>query len=343
MREFVQQPLLSVGETVWTYGDAVLLGLLVGDWTLFERRVAVGLALEQRGAQAAAAQLREALVAFRRSRRLLAAEDLRRWLAERSLASEELEGCIRRRVLRETVAQGDEVIRPHPPAAARVAAVLRAESFADGTLERCAVQLADRAAAAEVEPPAPAPPDGELLDRLVKAASTGPDRGFGDELEQRAAEVLRVHAAHARLVARAAAGERLRERLRERRLDMTRVLFDEVRLHSREAAREALLCLRVDGMALSQVAVRANVGCLPREAELAELPVHVRAAMASARPGDHVGPLPDDGESWHISVVRQRHAPALEDPRVRRRLVRDVASRELARRTAGRVSWLGHV
>ena len=344
MHSLAQQRLLSVEGVPWSYGDAVLLGLVIGLWMPFERRVAAGLALQRAGHVPDREAVGEALIAFRRSRRLLAAEDLRTWMVERDLDRGDLEACVARRVLRETAGPDaeQELLDRAPPPDAAVAAVLRAEAFVDGVLEECALALAEHAAAAAIDRER-GEPDRELVDRLVATASSGPDRGFGPELRDRATEVLRAYAAHRRFLDAAAATDRLRERLSMRRLDLTRVRFEELRLHSRDAAREAQLCLQVDGMALPQVAVRANVACTPCEAELGELPAGLRAAMAAGRPGELVGPVADEDSTWRLAVVQKRQPPTLEDPAIRRRLADEVGGRALARRMAGRVSWHGHV
>jgi hypothetical protein len=262
----------------------------------------------------------------------------------RGLDAAALEACARRAVLcdRAGEAGGDEALRRAPPPAGAVAACLRAEAFVHGAFARCGEALAARATAEAREPRQPVDP--EAVAELVARAATGPDRGFSGDLPERCSAVLRAHAAHEHFRARTATPARLVERLRDRRLDLTRVRFDEIRLPSSAAAREAVLCLRVDGMVLPQVAVRAGVECAVQETEIEQLAGAMRTAIAAGRPGETIGPIPEDGDGgWRLAVLHERCAPTLDDARVRRRLIEEVAGLALARAAAGKVDWHGHV
>ena len=347
MRELVNQPLLSAGGTAWTYGDALLLGLLTGVWSLFERDVTEGLALEASGVEAPEDDVRAAIVAFRRERRLLAAEDLRVWMGERGLDGQAVQDCLRRAVLRAGAGRqaARDAVASFPVAASRLAGALPAEAFVSGTLRRCGESLADRAVALAAGEPQPADPrlvDPRLVDALERAAGAGLDRGFGQDLHDRAALVVGADAAYRAFLDRAAGEERIVARLRDRRLDLTKVRFDEVRFGNVDAAREAWQCLRADGMCLPQVAARAGVECIAQEAEIGDLARTLRPGMIAGRPGELVGPLQVDDE-WQLAVVHDRRTPTLADREIRRRLTEEVAARALARQAAGRVHWHGHV
>ena len=334
--------LLEVGDATWLYDDAVLHGLHTGEWQQLERRIAQGITALAR-VQPSQASVDEELLRFRRARRLLAGEDLRDWLAERDLGNEDLVSCARRAV----AVRADEVSETEATPT-EIAAVLRAEAIYDGTFATCADALARSAAAAaalrasgDEQLPDVAEAD---VDVLVAAALRGPARGLArhdeDSLRARARAVLEVIAAHAAFAASAATPERTARLLHARRLDLTHVRFDDLRLDSRDAACEALMCVREDGLGLPQIAARARTTCGVQEGEIAELDAGVRAGVSGARPGDVVGPL-HIGEHWRLLVVRDRVAPSLDDPATAARLGEElVAARTRSHgRGKGALAW----
>jgi len=129
---------LSFGDERHDVADLVLVGLLTGEWQALEDLVGRGLGLEAEWAgHVDAGELERALAAFRYERRLIAAADLRGWLSERSLRLADLDGVLRRQLLR----AGCEGV-PGPAAAApRVATVMRAEAMCHGALTRFAEEL----------------------------------------------------------------------------------------------------------------------------------------------------------------------------------------------------------
>jgi len=129
---------LSFGHERHDVADLVLVGLLTGEWQALDDLVARGLGLEAAWpGHVDAGELERALTAFRYERRLIAAADLRGWLSERSLRLADLDGVLRRQLLRARFAGV-----PCPVAAApRVATVMRAEAMCSGALTRCAAEL----------------------------------------------------------------------------------------------------------------------------------------------------------------------------------------------------------
>lgn len=95
---------------------------------------------------------------------------------------------------------------------------------------------------------------------------------------------------------------------------------------SQDAAREAVSCVRYDGMALPEVAEAARVP--PRESSrlVADLPGPLRDALLSAVPGDLVGPV-EIPPRWSVVLVRGKRAPSLDQALVRAAAERAVESR----------------
>src|SRR3712207_1333245 len=144
------------------------------------------------------------------------------------------------------------VIEPFPPDGCAMGEALSPEGVLSGTFGRWARRLARRAAAGaaagtgfrSAPTDTPAPPGAlagleDLEIRLVRLADV--DAGFGSFCEAVVTE------------------DALERRLRTHDIDWVRARTRSLHLHAEDAAREALLCLRDDGLTLDDVGGRAQV------------------------------------------------------------------------------------
>jgi hypothetical protein len=313
-----------MGEEVATFADLLLVGIATG---LYDEAV---LSM-RRGLEAVAhsdvvvtreAVLKEA-VAFRRARTLESGQDLRAWLEGRHLSMAEWEEHLTRSVAAREV---------RIPAAADTETAVHSDQLGS-PLDFEAVmielacggwwqQFADDAA------------------RLWAAGRmVGNDiGGAGGDV---AGETTRIMAAHTELadLGRAWCTERLETiRTRERALEeatrrcatteavAARVLehgtewselcFDELLLANREAANEALLCAREDGIDATGLATRAGVALQHRRARHDSLPLASATLLDGALPGEPFGPVAL-GDGWAVLWLRERLRPSPEDDSIR--------------------------
>lgn len=274
--------------------------------------------VDEEGQLAAVADERAAARAFRTERRLYAAEDLERWLADRGVTvaqwREYLRGLVLRRRHQEQLAA---VVARYPPEVDAVAEALPARGVCSGAFATWAPRLAGRAAAAwarwEREPDRPRPPGPDDLDRV-------------DELWRR-------------LVEESVTSARLRSVLRRRHLDCLGVDWEKAVFPTVDAAREALLCVRDDGWTLAEAAVAAGTRPQVGSAVLEEVDDDLRRELLRSGPGQLVGPLQRDG-GWAVLRVLGKTVPTLEAADVRARAVADVADAAVAREVTDRVRWL---
>lgn len=121
-------------------------------------------------------------------------------------------------------------------------------------------------------------------------------------------------------------------------LEWTLIEGDWVTFTSDTAAREALLCVRDDGLTLSQVASEAGTSVCPRTFLLEDVEDTLAIACRSAREGDAVGPIAiRDGVA--IGVVTTKALPSATLPEVRARARAHAVARAVDDLVRKRVRW----
>jgi hypothetical protein len=114
--------------------------------------------------------------------------------------------------------------------------------------------------------------------------------------------------------------------LRLRAADWVRVSFGELELPTAAMAREAALCVREDGLTLTEVAARAGLDLHDREVLIEELDPTVARPLLGASPNELVGPVAV-GERFLLLSVGEKSAPAVGDAVIQERLEREVRNR----------------
>ncbi len=247
--------------------DLVLLALAEGQWQRLEARLARGLALaREHGRNAAPDRVAEDVKRLRYARRLISGKELREWLAARSLVLEDVRlHSVRNVLLQEYGGEGERV------APSELAEVLMAEAIISRTLSAAAARLGDLAAmtaGAGTDTDTELPAAG-LAGLLVEVAAH-PAAGLGElgdaELERRARRILSLLGAEAAFVARVATPRAVASCFAEHGVDWLRVECLELTLANEGAARESMLCLRLDGTPLADLSQQLQI--LPHLREL---------------------------------------------------------------------------
>jgi hypothetical protein len=310
--------LFTVAGRTYAWEDVLAAAELRGELGELERQTRQGLACLQRlaasGDSVAPEALRAAATVFRYDRNLLAAEELEAWLDAHGLAVADWNAYLRRLLVRERWADELERIEnDFPVSEADVAAALRAEAVCTGFLREAATRLAEDAAlassAAEIE-------DGADRESVIESLT-------------REAATLRVRPPSPHDVAREIAAHAL---------DWIRIEAETLELDDAEAAREAALCVRVDGRSLGDVAEEAGVAGSRLVLYLGDADPGLRSALISASPGELVGPL--EGGSGHLLLqIRAKAEATQEDPELERRAAAALAARTIERELRNRVVW----
>jgi hypothetical protein len=282
-----------------------------GDWERLERRAKQRFdrlrTAEADGDGPSPSEVKAHADEFRFARNLLAAEEMEAWLTHWGLTVRRWMDQIRATAIARLPASVDSVDPVDFD-------VVWADAVCSGELDRLAQRLAERlavsAAAGEEPPSAP-------LDALAVGAM---ERTFGQFCETVAHQgsIDREVAVHF--------------------LGWTRIDWRYVACPLEEAAREAALCAREDGLPLEAVARSAGLALHESSQLLDDADPQIALPLTGAQPGAILGPLRVDDEFWVIEAG-ERFTPSPQDPAVRERAQRLVAARAVAREVSGRVMW----
>jgi hypothetical protein len=255
-------------------------------------------------AQAASPEaVREAASKFRYQRGLLSAEELEAWLVRWHLSVGDLTEHLRRMLPSELGDKTEAVEEPDKAAAV--------DAICTGFLEREAKQLATDAALVE-----------------LAEEATGDRRAL---VEQIVASAVSARAA-------LAAGADVEREIAARALEWTRIDAELLELADPEAAREAALCVRIDGRSLAEVAADCGVPATRRELYLEEAEQERLTALLGANAGELVGPIERNG-GFLLVHVHGRTRPSVDDPELRRRAQEYLVERASERAFETRVRW----
>jgi hypothetical protein len=348
---------LPLDETAFTYderpvaiGQVVLAAVSWGAWGHLLRRLeqdVLALArLEREQEPLADEGLRPRLVAWRRERRLLAADDYNAWLAARQLTLEDMSAYLRRMTASERLRGDPEDIeaQPHAHDLDGVAALAFPEAILSGELQSWAQRLGRQAAAAralagrgldagEGRP--------QAAEALVSKARDDPRTGLAEMPEERlavwAAEELALEGAWERLACEVVDEGLIERCVRSHHLDWQRLVWDEVTFTREDVALEAAMWVRDESVALRAIAQRAGTPAMAGEAygfDEGEL----MALLVGTRPGELIGPL-SSAQGWRLLHLRERVPPNPADPQLRGRAIEELLEDALAPHLAGRLEW----
>jgi hypothetical protein len=318
-------PVLSAGGVAYRWSDVFLAARLRGEWAPLAERAAAPEAAPD------AAALKRAGAAFRTERRLLAADELRDWLARHRLTLEDWNAYLRRRLGgRGGSTQSQE-------------GALWAEGVCSGAFAGFSRALAERAAAlaaGEHTPAAEPPPHADWLARMPNSTEAAELGIPPEEVASRCADLWRAESAYQRLRAAVMSSDEPRRALAAHSADWLRVDCEYLVAGGEDVAREAALLLREDGLPLDQVARAAGLDAIDARVYVGDMPAELRAAATSAAPGDGIGPVAVEGGSrFVVMAVRGKVAPSMDDPEIRARAHAAALERALEREVTERVTW----
>ena len=103
------------------------------------------------------------------------------------------------------------------------------------------------------------------------------------------------------------------------RLSLTRFETEIVELESCDAAKEALLCVREDGMSMEEVAIEGRYPYRRVEFVLEDISLEAQQKFLCVSPGQVLNPI-ERGDGFELYRIVRKIEPRLDDPRVKSRI-----------------------
>jgi hypothetical protein len=318
----------TCGEQEYTARDtieaAIFRGELDATWKRFLQRVAAEKQAEEQELDPDEAAISAAAEAFRYDHDLITAEETEAWLENRGLTFDDFTDYFYRQhyasVLQDIVAEAVEYISA--PSALRELFVT--ELILSGEFERMMSELMWRLAARCAEPDRS--PDLIALDerkffernRIKPAQLANWLERLGRDLKW-FNEMLEMEAAYRRCCDKLLVPRARQRELVTLRLLLTRFETELIQLESREAAQEALFCVREDGMSMKEVAAEGRYPYEQVNFVFEDLPIDSQQALLRVSAGDVLEPVPrDDGfELWRLI---KKVEPEPDDPSIKVRI-----------------------
>jgi hypothetical protein len=308
------EPVFSVDDTRFTWGDVLLAAEVCGTVAelteLARHALACSRALSEAGTPPQLDDVSAAATRFRYERDLLSAEELDAWLARWHLELSDWTGYLHR-VLSVATFGGELGDAGGPAEGGELSAAVAADAICSGMLEREAARFAADAALARSLA-------AGGLDRRVLIAQIGGEASEARQALEAAADVERE--------------------IGVRALEWTRIDAELLELADADAAREAALCVRVDGRPLADVAADIGVTVEPRALYLEEAEQERLTELLGAAPGELVGPFARDGV-FLLVHVHSRTRPSVADPELQRRATSYLVQHATQRAIESRVRW----
>jgi hypothetical protein len=331
----------------YTTRDAVdaafFRGEIEGKWQNFLRH----LAAEQR-ADELELELDESVISaaaeqFRYQHDLITAEETEAWLANRGLTLDDFSDYFARQYCTGAVHEGvclHEI--GYVCAGTELRKLFMAELILSGELEDLTVKLmwrlAARCAEEQPTPEAIAAEERKFWHRMkiqpAQIANCLEELGRDSQWLN---EMLMIESAYGNHCDRLLVTEARQRELMSLRLQLTRFEVELIELESRDAAKEALLCARQDGMSLEEVATDERYPYRRAAFLLGELPDDVQQKYLCASCGDVLEPMPH-GDGFELCRIISKTEPQPNDPGVKSRLDQRLLERNFLELTAKYIS-----
>jgi hypothetical protein len=319
----------ACGTQEYTADDAVYASVFRGEleqkWQAFLRHVAAEERADELELELDESAISAAAEEFRYRHDLITAEETEKWLANRGLTFEDFSDYFARQYC---VGAVGEDLSPerigYTSAAPELRDLFLAELIFSGALEEITTKLMWRLAArcAGKEPTSEAivTEKHKFLTRIAiePALLTSWLEEMGRD-SQWLDEMLAVEAAYEALCDAVLVPEARQRELMAVRLRLTRFEIELIELESHDAAREALFCVREDGMSMEEVATEGRYPYRRANFLLEDLPADAQQKYLSVSQGDLLEPMPHN-DGFELSRVIEKVEPLLEDSAVKLRI-----------------------
>ena len=282
---------------------------------------------------------------FRYQRDLITAEETEKWLTDRGLTLADFSAHFVRHYWGEKWDDIEPEAVDYFSAPNELRELLTTELILSGELDQMAQRLSWRVAARAAADDRPATPEliaeeeALFFERNGLAEDQLP--GWLERLGREAEwfrNLLTMEAIHRRDCAALLSPQTRAHEIAALRLPLTRFEVETIELDSLDAAREALLCARDDGMSMEEVATEGRYPYRHPELLLEEIPEELQQKFLSAHPGDILEPIAH-GDGFHLCRVVGKEEPDADDPVVQERAENRILDRHFADLTTRHIQW----
>ncbi len=282
---------------------------------------------------------------FRYQHDLITAEETERWLNERNLTLGDFSAFFVRHHWGETADESGAAAGDYLDASAEMRELFTKEVILNGEVDRMAGRLSWRIAARraageqEIDPALVVAEEARFLEknnlRQDQVADWLGKLGRDDDWlrEQLVTEALYLRDSEALLSREARAHE-----VSALRLPLTLFEAETIEFDSLDAAREALLCVRDDGMAMQEVADEGRYPYRHAEILLEDVPEDLQQKFLSVTPGTVLEPIVR-GEGFHLCRIIRKAEPNVDDPLVKLRAEDRILDRHFGALCAQHIQW----
>ena len=317
------------GNQEYTARDAIDAAIFRGElevkWKEFLDEVEAEKRADELGLDLDESAISRAAEAFRYEYDLITAEETEAWLTHRGLTFDDFSDYFIRQyyatTVRERVTPDDVEYASAPPELRRVfltELILAGEL--DGMTSDLMVRLAAHCAGKEPTPEAIAAEEQKFLHRnRIKSTQ------LANWLEQLGRdsnwlnEMLAIEAAYRTHCDRLLVLEGRQHELMALRLPLTRFEAEVIEVESRDAAKEALFCVREDGMSMEEVATEGGYPYRRADFLLEDLPVDAQHRFLSVSAGDVLEPIARS-DGFELYRIIKKIEPQADDPSVKSRI-----------------------
>ena len=281
---------------------------------------------------------------FRYDHDLITAEEVEQWLEVRSLTMDDFGDYFARhywgdnlkgKVATETT---DYLSAPE-----EMRALLRAELILSGEFDRMATRLSWRVAGGqEVK---------EDVDRANERTEFFKEAGINEKTlptwlngigrdEQWLNEMLRLEAIHNRIRAQLLTPKNRQRELSGLRLSLTRLEVEMLEVESKDAASEASLCVKVDGLSMEEVAKEGRYPYRQQQLLVEDVEPELQQKFLSVPAGSVLEPIAR-GDGFQLCRVTKKVEPNADDPVVQERVDKRLLELHFAGLVSNHIQWQG--
>jgi hypothetical protein len=277
--------------------------------------------------------------AFRYEHDLITAEETEAWLANRALSFDDFSDYFTRDYYASTLHEDivpDEI--EYNSASPELRQLFVAELILSGELDEMTKELMWRLAAfcAEGEPTSDAisAQERQFLDRNGIESSQLANwlKGLGRDSKW-FNEMLAIEAAYQTRCDTLLVPHARQRELVALRLPLTRFETEVIELESRDAAQEALFCVREDGMSMEEVAVEGRYPYRRVDFVLEDISIDAQQKFHSVSAGHVLEPVAR-GDGFELCRVMKKIEPQPDDPRVKSRIDQRLLERHFSELTS---------